>query len=249
MSVYSPWLSHLLFADDCIMFSQASEAGASRLQAILDLYHRGSGQLVNKQKSTVFFSANCEDETKKLVLETLGINSEAVGEKYLCLPTALGRSTTESFEYLPERARKHVTGWGGKKLSFLAREVLLKSVVQAVPTYAMTCFELNGATCKKITTCMSKYFWGGSLDKHKMHWLCWEAITRAKSAGGMGFKDLKMFNLAMLGNRAGACSRGLILFVPVSLKANTSPMEIFFRLPKRKISLTLGEPFWLVVRF
>lgn len=50
-----PWISHLLFADDCLIFSQATERGADRVNEILDLYHRGLGQLVNKE-NRLFFS-------------------------------------------------------------------------------------------------------------------------------------------------------------------------------------------------
>jgi hypothetical protein len=54
-----PRISHLLFVDDCIVFSEASHRGALRLQEVLDIYSRGSGQLVNREKSAVIFSWNC----------------------------------------------------------------------------------------------------------------------------------------------------------------------------------------------
>lgn len=54
VSCRAPWISHLLFADDCLIFTQASERGADRINEILELYNRGSGQLVNKGKSAVF---------------------------------------------------------------------------------------------------------------------------------------------------------------------------------------------------
>uniref|UniRef100_A0A0A9CAR7 Reverse transcriptase domain-containing protein n=1 Tax=Arundo donax TaxID=35708 RepID=A0A0A9CAR7_ARUDO len=43
VSTYSPWISHLLFADDCLVFSEASRRGADRLKEILDMYSKGSG--------------------------------------------------------------------------------------------------------------------------------------------------------------------------------------------------------------
>ena len=55
VGVHSPWISHLLFADDCLLFTQASEKGSQRLMDILNLYQRGSGQLVNMSKSANFF--------------------------------------------------------------------------------------------------------------------------------------------------------------------------------------------------
>lgn len=53
--------------DDCTVFSEASQRGAAPLQEILNTYSRGSGQLVNKYKSAVFFSNNCADEAKNEV--------------------------------------------------------------------------------------------------------------------------------------------------------------------------------------
>jgi hypothetical protein len=67
VGVHAPWISHLLFADDCIVFSEVSQRGALRLQQILDIYNQGSRQLVNPYKSAVFFSHNCTDVMKEEV--------------------------------------------------------------------------------------------------------------------------------------------------------------------------------------
>ena len=47
VGIHSPWILHLLFVDDCIVFSEASQEGANRLLEILETYHHGSGQSVN----------------------------------------------------------------------------------------------------------------------------------------------------------------------------------------------------------
>jgi len=82
----APWISHLLFADDCLIFTQASRRGADRVARILDDYNKGSGQLVNKHKSAIFFSPNCEEESKEAVKESLQITTEVLEERYLGLP-------------------------------------------------------------------------------------------------------------------------------------------------------------------
>ncbi|KAG2555195.1 hypothetical protein PVAP13_9KG563530, partial [Panicum virgatum] len=92
VSLHSPWISHLLFADDCLVFTQATKRGAERIAETLDLYNRGSGQLVNKDKSVIFFNDNCDVSQKNEVRESLQIATEALGEKYLGLPTAVGRA-------------------------------------------------------------------------------------------------------------------------------------------------------------
>ena len=91
--VGSEWISHLSFADDCIVFTQATSVGAQRINNVLERYHAGSGQLVNKSKSAIFFSSNCTADVKHEVHTAADISTEALVEKYLGLPTALGRST------------------------------------------------------------------------------------------------------------------------------------------------------------
>jgi hypothetical protein len=201
VGVHAPWISHLLFVDDCIVFSEASQTRANRLQSILNIYSRGSGQLVNKEKSAIFYSANCQDDDKLQMSSILQIDNEALAEKYLGLPTALGRSTKEAFEYMPTRLKKLVGVWSGKEASGASREVLIKSVAQAVPTYPMSCFLIPKDTCRKMKMIISNYWWGGSADNRRMHWQRWELLTRPKIDGGMGFRDLHMFNLAMLGKQ------------------------------------------------
>jgi hypothetical protein len=138
---------------------------------------------------------------KNEVRQVLNIESEALAEKYLGLPTAMGRSTTAAFEFMPARIRKMIGTWSGREASCAGREILLKSVAQAVPTYSMSCFLLSKTTCKKIRSPIANYWWGSSADSRHIHWLSWERLIDPKALGGMGFRDMRNFNLAMLGKQ------------------------------------------------
>jgi hypothetical protein len=127
ISQHAPWISHLLFKDDCLIFTQASKRGVDRVGEILDIYNRGSEKLVNKSKSTIFFSDNCGPEVKEEVHEALQIPTEALDEKYLGLPTTVGSTTEGTFDYVADRIRNFVHGWGGQLLSCAGREVLIKA--------------------------------------------------------------------------------------------------------------------------
>ena len=168
---------------------------------ILNHYQLGSGQLVNMSKSAIFFCKNCSDTDKEIVKQTTGIQSEALCEKYLGLPTAVGRSTKAAFESIPNKIRGLMGGWGEKQLSCAARETLIKSVAQAIPTYSMSCFVLAPSTCQKITSATSNYWWSSSVDQRGMHWRNWPDMCLPKNQGGLGFRDIKQFNIAMLGKQ------------------------------------------------
>jgi hypothetical protein len=73
----SPWITHLLFADDSLIFINACGASAARLNGILTIYNQASGQQVNRNKSSIYFSPNTSDTLREEVKQELQILTEA----------------------------------------------------------------------------------------------------------------------------------------------------------------------------
>lgn len=82
----------------------------------------------------------------------------------------------------------------------IREEILIKSVVQALPTYAMNVFLLPLDTVRKIERSLSKFWWKNNQDS-KISWMCWDRLAIHKDAGGMRFRNFREFNLAMLGKQ------------------------------------------------
>ena len=195
----SPWVNHLLFVDDCLIFISASQQSVQRLNQILQIYADSSGQAVNRDKSAVFFSPNTSSSCREEIKQLLGIHIEAFTDRYLGLPTAVGRITSGTFDHIRERSRSKIQGWSEKLLACPARETLLKSVIQSIPTFSMSCFRLTKKVCKSLSSIMAKYWWSTSIDKRSMHWVSWNDLATPKIRGVMAFRELESFNLALLG--------------------------------------------------
>ena len=83
-------------------------------------------------------------------------------------------------------------------LSRAGKEILIKVVAQSIPTYTMSVFQLPLKLCDELDAMCAKFWWGQVENERKIHWQRWEKLTISKKDGGMGFRDLRAFNLAML---------------------------------------------------
>ena len=88
----------------------------------------------------------------------LGVPKIRNYEKYLGLPSLVGKRKKESFNFIKEKVWRKLQGWEAKLLSQVGREVLLKAIIQAIPTYTMGCFKLPVSLCNEIESLIKK-FW------------------------------------------------------------------------------------------
>ncbi|XP_021721016.1 uncharacterized protein LOC110688556 [Chenopodium quinoa] len=146
--------------DDIILFAKATVRECSKIAEIIIKYERASWQSVNLDKTDVVFSKSVIEERRQEIVNILGVHEVERHEKYLCLPMIIGRSKKVIFALLKERIWRKLQGWKEKLLSKPGKEVMIKAVAQAIPTYMMSIFKIP--------------------------------------EGGMGFRDLKVFNQALL---------------------------------------------------
>lgn len=62
----------------------------------------------------------------------------------------------------------------------------------------MACVKIPTSLCKALNSAVANVFWSGIEDNKKIHWLSWGKLTDVKGKGGLGFRDLEAFILAML---------------------------------------------------
>lgn len=93
-------------------------------------------------------------------------------------------------------------GWSGKLLTSAGREVMIKSVITAVPLYLMNCFKFPLKTCRELDSLVAGFWWSGGCEERKIHWRAWERMTDSKREGGMGFRQFEAINDALLAKTA-----------------------------------------------
>ena len=128
----------------------------------------------------------------------LGVREVDWFESYLGLPTMVRRAKYQTFSFLKDRVWKKIQGWKGKLLSRVGKEVLIKMVAQSIFTYTMGVFHLSVKLCNELNAMCARFWWGQVGDEKKIHWKSWSVLSKPKKEGGMRFRDLRNFNLAML---------------------------------------------------
>ncbi|GAU47759.1 hypothetical protein TSUD_387180 [Trifolium subterraneum] len=198
----APEVSHLLFADDCFLFCRANVAEVNELMRILHTYETASDQEVNLVKSEVFISRNMSQAAKEDLSRILGVKLVLGTGIYLGLPSMVGRSKKAIFSYIKDRIWKRINSWRGRALSKADKEIMIKSVLQAIPSYVMS-----------------------------IHWLAWERLACPKAHGGLGFRNFEAFNKAMVAKQVWNIVQNPNSLVAKLIKARYFPHSSLFEAP------------------
>ncbi|WOG90771.1 hypothetical protein DCAR_0310016 [Daucus carota subsp. sativus] len=194
----APAISHLLFADDCYFFFKAIESEARVMKNIIKRYEELSGQAINFQKSTITFSPNTSQVNREAICGILEVSERSTPGKYLGLPMDVGRRKNEVFNFLSDRVRQRLQSWRNTAMSKAGKCILLKTAAQSIPNFWMNLLLIPSEVCKTIQRQMNSFWWGGGNNSKGIRWMSWERLCKVKEAGGLGFKDLRSFNVAML---------------------------------------------------
>jgi len=156
---WCPVLSHLFFADDAIFFLDGKTQECQNLASILNQYCIATRQKINRNKSGLFVSKNCPMSLKLNMAGELRVPILDKTGKYLGIPLDWGSSKRDMFAWIHTRVNAKLAGWKEQLISKGGKEVLLKSVIQALPQYAMSIFKIPVSICKSVEQKIAKFWW------------------------------------------------------------------------------------------
>lgn len=193
-----PRINHLLFADDSMFFTKSDPKNCSTLIAILHEYEAASGQKINTDKSSISFSPKTPQETRDKVKLHLGIDKEGGVGKYLGLPEHFGRKKKRPIR-LYRGQNEAARSKPEQPLLIHRREG--NDVAISVISYSKLCHDLlstPSGLCKQIQSVLTRFWWDTPEGERKICWTSWDLLTRPKHLGGMGFRNIQIFNQALL---------------------------------------------------
>ncbi|KAJ8765399.1 hypothetical protein K2173_012096 [Erythroxylum novogranatense] len=205
----APPVSHLFFADDAIFFVRATVEETNILKTILHLYEQASGQKINLDKSGISFTPNTAPLMKDLICHTLGVKETLEPSNYLGMPSVVGRGKRQVFHYVTEKLTKRIQA-------------------QTMPNYLMSLFLLLISTCQELETLMNGFFWhNGGRDNKGIRWMQWKKLAIPKKFKGLGYRELRHFNLALLAKQGWRILKFPNSIVSSILKARYFPYTDF----------------------
>ena len=211
------------FVDDSLIFCRASLEECDSLQRILQVYKGDSGQQLNRAKASLFFSSNTDQSIQEEIKRRFSAQVIRQYEKYLCLPSLVGRKKRNTFNDIKEKLAKKLVGWKEKLLSKVGKEILIKAVAQAIPTYTMNCFKLPDTLYVELMSMIRNFWWVQKQEERKQNWMIQDKLCMPKVCGGMGFKQPKPFNLALLAKQGWRLQMGQNSLVYHVFKAKYFP--------------------------
>ncbi|XP_050229329.1 uncharacterized protein LOC126678474 [Mercurialis annua] len=193
-----PGLSHLFFADDLLLFGEASMGQVEIITRLLEIFCTSYGQRINKEKSKVLFSPNVPHASKILWANKLGFSNTDDLESYLGVPLLHGRYTKKHAAGVMNRIRTRLSNWNAKSLLLAGRSSLINSVLSAVPIYTMQTTALTKNSCNEIESKCRQFLWGSSTESRKINLIKWDVVRKSRVRGGLGHKNMSLMNEALL---------------------------------------------------
>lgn len=230
----APTLTHLFFADDALLFSRASPHNAYELIRILNVYSKCSGQRINLSKSGLICGKFVRADCKQQLSGILGMNVWENPGKYLGLPAEWGRNRTSSLAWIKERVVCKLQGWKESLLNQAGKEVLIKAVIQAIPSYAMSMIKFPKTFCHSLCAMVARFWWSSHGKERGIHWKKWSALSVSKKEGGLGFKDFNHLNSSLLAKQAWRIIRNPEALWVQILKAIYFPNVCFLQVKRQR---------------
>ncbi|XP_074315473.1 uncharacterized protein LOC141651673 [Silene latifolia] len=176
-------------------------ASITLLLKAFDYFSKASGLTMNKGKSN-FYCNGIDELLVKEIEQNSGIKRGTVPFMYLGVNVSPKRPSILDCTCLVERVVDRIRSLGSRKLSYAGRIVLIKAVLTTLHRYWGRIFILPKTVIGRIEAVCRAYLWHGTDQNESPALVSWEQVRKPKKQGGLGFKDLHLWNVASISKYA-----------------------------------------------
>ncbi|KAL9686221.1 hypothetical protein QQ045_023676 [Rhodiola kirilowii] len=185
-----PQIHHLLYADDLLIFTNGHKNSVANLLEVVNNFCKLSGQLLNPEKSMIYFADNIPSERRKNILDLTKFSEGIFPVDYLGAPLFPGRAKLSYFKHLEEVVKTKIASWAKNFLNMAGRATLISTVLGSMTVHTLSILPVPKLVLQGIERLMRNFLWDrGSASRH--HWVSWEKICRPKEEGGLGIRRLE----------------------------------------------------------
>lgn len=189
---HDPRVTHLLFADDLLVFSDGSRHSITGVKKVLSTFREWTGLDMNAQKSEIFFGGYTDIEAS-VIANISGFKIGSFPTKYLGLPLNPSRISKATLQPFIERITLKLHSWKVRTLSFAGKVVLVSSVIYGMVNFWSSVFALPKGFYEKIDSLCSAFLWKNSTTSANGARVSWVNICKPKQEGGLGLRRLEEF--------------------------------------------------------
>jgi hypothetical protein len=173
------------------------DTGINNLKFLLICFELLSGLKINYHKSEVIVMGVSRQEQAR-VANLLNCKEGDFPFRYLGFPISDKKLTIVELEPIVATVGSRVDPWQGRFMSSAARLILTDTCLSSMPLHAMSLFLLPDGTHAGFDKHRSRFFWEGTGDKRKQHWVNWQEVCQPKDQGGLGITNTRIMNIALL---------------------------------------------------
>ncbi|VFQ88761.1 unnamed protein product [Cuscuta campestris] len=182
--------SHLIYADDLMIFTKGDILNLLKLNHILKVFMQASGQQINFSKSRFYTPKSTTADQHAKMEKALSMKCGSLPFTYLGAILRRGILKKEDCDSILNHIYKHLYSWYSRTLNQMGRLILIKHVLSSIPLHLIAVHSLPRSIIKTIHSLMANFLWGQKNGKAKYHWRNWNFICQNQNAGGLGIRDL-----------------------------------------------------------